>query len=264
LARVSAAAGNYAEARAKYEKLLSGSLVSADRAFAIPILLDGCLVALESGHRVQADVWAEELRALAAETGNPLAVAASLHVAGTLKSAGSLYQDAADVLQQAVAAWQGLGRPHDEARALCSLGTATLLSGTRDQERRAVADATFRRAADIFTALGAEGDQLRVGALRRQAGLLTQARRRRTLQARREPFGGLTNRERDVLDLVAEGLTNREIARRLFIAESTAELHVSRILGKLDCSTRAQATAQAIVRGWARLTDGPAQAIRAG
>ena len=62
----------------------------------------------------------------------------------------------------------------------------------------------------------------------------------------RAPFGDLTPREREVLSLLADGHTNREIAQRLFIAEGTAELHVSRILGKLGCSTRAQAVAYAV------------------
>ncbi|MFI6734064.1 ATP-binding protein [Nonomuraea sp. NPDC050451] len=55
--------------------------------------------------------------------------------------------------------------------------------------------------------------------------------------------GGLTAREAEVLRLVAEGLTNREIAERLFIAQKTVSVHVSNILGKLEVSTRTQAAA---------------------
>jgi ATP/maltotriose-dependent transcriptional regulator MalT len=52
---------------------------------------------------------------------------------------------------------------------------------------------------------------------------------------------GLTAREAEVLGLIAEGLTNRQIAGALFISEKTAEHHVSRILGKLGVHTRAAA-----------------------
>jgi non-specific serine/threonine protein kinase len=56
---------------------------------------------------------------------------------------------------------------------------------------------------------------------------------------------GLTPREREVVALVANGLTNRQIAAELVITEGTAELHVSRILSKLGFHTRAQVAAWA-------------------
>ena len=59
-----------------------------------------------------------------------------------------------------------------------------------------------------------------------------------------DPFG-LTPRERQVLELLAEGATNREIGARLYMAEKTASVHVSRILSKLDVRSRTQAAAVA-------------------
>jgi DNA-binding NarL/FixJ family response regulator len=56
---------------------------------------------------------------------------------------------------------------------------------------------------------------------------------------------GLTPRERDVLALVAQGRTNREIGERLYMAEKTASVHVSRILAKLDVRSRTEAAAVA-------------------
>ena len=50
----------------------------------------------------------------------------------------------------------------------------------------------------------------------------------------------LTQREREVALLVAEGLTNAELARRLFIAPKTAAVHVSNILRKLEVSSRTE------------------------
>jgi DNA-binding NarL/FixJ family response regulator len=59
-----------------------------------------------------------------------------------------------------------------------------------------------------------------------------------------DPFG-LTPRERQVLALIAEGATNRQIGTALFMAEKTASVHVSRILGKLGVRSRTQAAAVA-------------------
>jgi DNA-binding CsgD family transcriptional regulator len=52
---------------------------------------------------------------------------------------------------------------------------------------------------------------------------------------------GLTPRETEVLRLIADGLTNREIGARLFITEKTASVHVSRILSKVDARSRVEA-----------------------
>ncbi len=56
---------------------------------------------------------------------------------------------------------------------------------------------------------------------------------------------GLTPREREVLELVARGMTNRQIADTLFISVNTAGIHVSRILGKLDVASRTEAASKA-------------------
>jgi len=56
---------------------------------------------------------------------------------------------------------------------------------------------------------------------------------------------GLTPREREVLALVADGRTNRQIAEALFISAKTASVHVSNILAKLGVANRAEAAAVA-------------------
>ena len=56
---------------------------------------------------------------------------------------------------------------------------------------------------------------------------------------------GLTPREREVLALVADGRTNRQIAQTLYITDKTASVHVSRILAKLGVANRAEAAAVA-------------------
>jgi DNA-binding NarL/FixJ family response regulator len=91
-------------------------------------------------------------------------------------------------------------------------------------------------AAEIaFHRLGAEGDSRRVADRRDSAA----------------PPAGLTTRELEVLQLVAAGRTNREIAAQLLLSERTVHRHVSNIFSKLDVSTRNAATAFAYERGLA-------------
>jgi DNA-binding NarL/FixJ family response regulator len=58
-----------------------------------------------------------------------------------------------------------------------------------------------------------------------------------------------TDREREVLELLAEGMTNPQIAERLFLSPKTVGIHVSRLLAKLDAHTRGEAVAVARRRG---------------
>jgi NarL family two-component system response regulator LiaR len=63
----------------------------------------------------------------------------------------------------------------------------------------------------------------------------------------------LTDREREVLGLIARGLSNKRIALDLSISEKTVKAHVSSILGKLGVSDRTQAALQAVREGWVEL-----------
>jgi DNA-binding NarL/FixJ family response regulator len=71
-------------------------------------------------------------------------------------------------------------------------------------------------------------------------GMVTPVAARRRQEAA-ERLAALTPRESEVLRLVAEGMSNAEIGRRLHMSETTIKTYVSRILAKLDCSNRVQA-----------------------
>jgi two-component system response regulator DevR len=64
-----------------------------------------------------------------------------------------------------------------------------------------------------------------------------------------DQFAGLTERERRVLELVGEGMSNREIAERLFLAEKTVKNYVTSVLAKLGMQRRTQAVAMVARRG---------------
>ena len=69
--------------------------------------------------------------------------------------------------------------------------------------------------------------------------------------------GSLTPREAEVLALIGEGLSNREIGERLFLGQATVKTHVNRIFAKIGTQTRAQAVRYAISNGLANPGSGP-------
>jgi DNA-binding CsgD family transcriptional regulator len=151
-------------------------------------------------------------------------------------------EPSAELWARAAEAWDALEWPYEAAVARRHEAEALVVAGDR------------AAAATVLQAALASARRLGAGWLRGELeGLAARAR----LQPERaeeaepepapvveEPFG-LTPRERQVLALVAEGRTNREIGDTLYMAEKTASVHVSRILSKLDVRSRTEAAAVA-------------------
>ena len=141
-------------------------------------------------------------------------------------------EDASELLQAAVNGFAALGLRLDAARARLDLARSLATALPE------VAVDTARHAHAELEALGAVRDADEAAALMRSLGAKSRAGPRAT--------GLLTRRELEVLHLLGEGLSNREIAERLFISPKTAEHHVSRIYGKLGVKSRAEAAAYAV------------------
>lgn len=65
-----------------------------------------------------------------------------------------------------------------------------------------------------------------------------------------EDYDGLTDRELDVLKLVGQGLSNKQIGKKLFISDRTVQAHLSNIFSKLGVSSRTEAVMHAVRKGW--------------
>jgi ATP/maltotriose-dependent transcriptional regulator MalT len=174
-----------------------------------------------------------ELQEVAALVGTaPLRAAAELAEA-TLAAAAGDHGRARTLLEDAVDCFERSGAPYEAAQARIELATSLAALGrAEDAEREASA------ALESLLELGAEGDVARARAL-----LSTPAGDGSTLLA------DLTPREREVLSLLAEGLTNRQIAEQLVVSEHTVHRHVTNILRKLRLHSRAAAAAHAVRAG---------------
>jgi ATP/maltotriose-dependent transcriptional regulator MalT len=130
----------------------------------------------------------------------------------------------------AAAGFRRMGCPYEAASALADSGETTSL----------------REALATFERLGARPMRERVAASLRERGVRVAARRPSTTGP-----SGLSEREIEVLRLVAAGFTNPQIASALFISRKTAEHHVSNILAKLGVTSRTEAAASAVRLGLA-------------
>jgi LuxR family transcriptional regulator, maltose regulon positive regulatory protein len=152
-------------------------------------------------------------------------------VRGDLDAARCFLEDALDLLADA-------GAPFETARVRVDLAGVLAAAG-----RAAPARAEYGRALAVFRNIGARGEQVRTQALVGRLGP----------EAPGGPAAGplevLSPREREVLTLVADGLTNREIAERLVVSEHTVHRHVTSILRKLQLPSRAAAAAMAARHG---------------
>jgi DNA-binding CsgD family transcriptional regulator/tetratricopeptide (TPR) repeat protein len=138
--------------------------------------------------------------------------------------------------------WRELRMPLEQAYACLRETECHLLDGERKRAEDAL-EAGVR----ITEACGARWlqEQLQALARRGRLSLPTDLSADGAMSSDPVEALGLTERERAVLELVARGMTNREIGEHLFMAEKTASVHVSRILAKLNVSSRVEAATAA-------------------
>jgi ATP/maltotriose-dependent transcriptional regulator MalT len=189
-------------------------------------------VLLAAGDAEGAAAAVDELEALAADVDSVYLDAAAAEGRGSLLLATGEPLPACGVLRRAWRGWQQLDAPYDAARVRLLMAQACRRLDDHD-----TADMELDAARRVFEQLGA-------------APALERARElSRTPET--GPPGGLTPREVDVLELVATGATNRQIADALVLSEKTVARHLSNMFTKLDIGSRSAATAWAYEHGLA-------------
>ena len=183
---------------------------------------------LACGQADAASGSASRLDALAArDIGD--ALTGYVRLAEGMVAAAAADPHAPDALRRAVRLFAAARLPLEQARAQVALVQAIAESDP------GVALAEARQAAETFAWLGATGELDRIATLLRSLGGRANSVPRTDVM--------LTRRERDVLSLLAEGMSNPEIAGRLFLSRKTVAHHVSNVLAKLGVRNRAAAAA---------------------
>jgi ATP/maltotriose-dependent transcriptional regulator MalT len=193
-----------------------------------------------AGHPDRATDWADRAEAAAAPLGLPMRSA----FAKLARAQALLTGDPAAALPHIDAAaemFATIGVPVENGRCHVLAGVALGALGEVDRARD-----RFAQARTLFEGCGA---QLFLDLAAREERRMNARMPRRSRQAAADDGGTdqLTRRERDVATLAAEGLSNRQIAEKLFLSSRTVELHLSRVFVKLGVSSRA-----ALAALWAR------------
>jgi len=188
----------------------------------------------------RARIHMDKLRA-AAESGGP--VEAGWRAIGAAQLARARGRNDVALWRRAANAWDDLERPYVAALAQWREVEALIEAGDREAAAP-VARAATKTARELGSRWLVDELESLSGRGRLDISSETRAIPAAAEPASADPFG-LTPRERQVLVLVAQGATNRQIGAELFMAEKTASVHVSRILGKLGVQTRTQAAAVA-------------------
>jgi ATP/maltotriose-dependent transcriptional regulator MalT len=178
-----------------------------------------------------------ELAAISSAIGTPHLLASTRFAEGTVAATEGDHANARNALEEAIELFGQSRSPFERGRAHHQLGRVLL---TLDQREAAVREA--RAALREAEALGAELECGRARALLEEA----EAAPREADAARR---GGLTPRELEVLRLVADGLSDGEIAERLVVSEHTVHRHVANVRTKLGVSSRSAAVGRAAQDG---------------
>ena len=188
-------------------------------------------IMLATGNLEEARAASLELEETASSLNTEVLTAIAAHARGAVQLAEGNARDVLDPVRRAFDTWQQIGAPYLAARLRVLLARACIALNDVEGARLELDGAR-----EVFEQLGARPDLAVVEEISASLG----GGRNGKKPADRH---GLTERELQVLRLIASGKTNKAIARELSLSEKTVDRHVSNIFNKVDVTSRAAATA---------------------
>jgi DNA-binding NarL/FixJ family response regulator len=218
------ARGRTAAAIPAVRRLLAEAQGPVQRSWLLPAAVEAMVAAqlLE-----EAGQYSDELSGIASAFGSSALQAAAAYTAATVELASGEMQEALHQARESCRVWSDIGSPYETARARVLVARALRELGDEDSAR-----------SELAVARGSFAEMGAAPATEEVDRLLHRARP-----------GGLTEREVEVLKLVAEGRSNPDIARALVLSQKTVERHLSNIFTKLAVPSRTAAAAYAHEHG---------------
>lgn len=215
------------DAAAAMRRAMAETTRWTDRAALLPAYVEIMLVVDDTGAARSA---CRELEQIAARQDSEVLRARSAQANGATSLAQGDSEAALIDLRLAWRIWQELGAPHDAARARVKIALCCRALGDED-----TATLELQAARRVFTELGARPDLARLDSLTRTSVP--------------DDMHGLSAREIEVLRLVGEGRSNKQVAAELVISEHTVARHLQNVFMKLNVSSRTAASAFAYEHG---------------
>ncbi len=170
------------------------------------------------------------------QAGNAEVLATITFALGESAMLNKQYDEAQTRFEQALAQFEKLAVPLEQSLAHYRLGLACIAEGDSDKGLE-----HLRSSQNIARSLGCRPRAAEAAAMLKKHDSSTG----RSRNAEAEAETGLTSRQIEIAHLIAGGLTNKEIADKLFLSPRTVEMHVANLLNRLDCRSRSEAVAKA-------------------
>jgi ATP/maltotriose-dependent transcriptional regulator MalT len=231
--------GNDEDAFTHYIRVLDLRDRCNDRHDALLGLVTASTFFATRGSEAEVNRCAEALASIATETGNTEALAALAFVLGETALMRGDTREAVSQFERSLVHFEKLQTPFDQAQTGWRLGVALIADGAKDDAIR-----VLNKAYRIARKLGARPLAMRIADQLNSIGARAEEGRGASPE-KRVDSGGLTRRQLEVARLVADGLTNKEIAHKLYLSTRTVDMHVANILDRLDCRSRSEAVRKA-------------------
>lgn len=243
MALVAELEGGLDKAAELHQQVIEGWQETEDRHDLIPCFLWQATFFGRLGREHETTQRADALARVASATGNAETMAALAHALGEVSLLNGKSADAVDHFRRGLAQAEKLEIPFELAIITWRLGTALAADGDRSGAVRHLSNAYrvarklgARPTATLIAGeLEALGERIEEGRYPQEAG--------------RSGRAGLTRRQAEIVRLLADGLTNKEIASKLYLSSRTVDMHVSNILDRLDCAGRTEAARKAAELG---------------